>query len=97
MIIIDHGDNYYTIYAHAEELFKSKSDTVETDEVIATVGDSGSYACDVDDGTKAIVTLGPVPVTVVAAGALPVAAVAGLALAAMACVAAGAMAIRRRK
>ena len=42
MIIIDHGDNYYTIYAHAEELFKSKGDTVETDEVIATVGDSGS-------------------------------------------------------
>jgi septal ring factor EnvC (AmiA/AmiB activator) len=42
MIIIDHGDNYYTIYAHAEELFKSKGDTVETNEVIATVGDSGS-------------------------------------------------------
>jgi septal ring factor EnvC (AmiA/AmiB activator) len=42
MIIIDHGDNYYTIYAHAEELFKSKDDTVETNEVIATVGDSGS-------------------------------------------------------
>jgi septal ring factor EnvC (AmiA/AmiB activator) len=42
MIIIDHGDNYYTIYAHAEELFKSKGDAVETDEVIATVGDSGS-------------------------------------------------------
>lgn len=42
MIIIDHGDSYYTIYAHAEELFKSKGDIVETDEVIATVGDSGS-------------------------------------------------------
>ena len=59
--------------------------------------DSGSYSCDVDDETKAIITLGPVPVTVVAAGSLPVAAFGGLALAAMACVGAGAMAIRRRK
>lgn len=59
--------------------------------------DSGWYSCCVDDETKAIITLGPVPVTVVAAGSLPVAAVGGLALAAMACVAAGAMAIRRRK
>ncbi len=42
MIIIDHGDKYYTLYAHAEELFKAKGDTVETDEVIATVGDTGS-------------------------------------------------------
>ncbi len=42
MIIIDHGLNYYTIYAHAEELFKSKGDRVETTEVIATVGDSAS-------------------------------------------------------
>jgi len=42
MIIIDHGDNYYTVYAHAEELFMSKGDTVEMGEVVATVGDSGS-------------------------------------------------------
>jgi len=42
MIIIDHGDNYYTIYAHAQELFASKGDMVETGEVVATVGDSGS-------------------------------------------------------
>ncbi|BBO83515.1 peptidase M23 [Desulfosarcina ovata subsp. sediminis] len=42
MIIIDHGDHYYTVYAHLEELFKSKGDPVETGEVIATVGDSGS-------------------------------------------------------
>jgi septal ring factor EnvC (AmiA/AmiB activator) len=43
MIIIDHGKNYYTIYAHLEETFKSKGDTVETREVIATVGDTGSF------------------------------------------------------
>ena len=42
MIIIDHGNGYYTVYAHAEELFKSKGDVVESREVIATVGDTGS-------------------------------------------------------
>ena len=42
MIIIDHGNNYYTVYAHLEEAFKSKGDVVETREVIATVGDTGS-------------------------------------------------------
>jgi septal ring factor EnvC (AmiA/AmiB activator) len=42
MIIIDHGDNYYTVYAHAEELFTLKGDIVEQGEVVATVGDSGS-------------------------------------------------------
>jgi len=42
MIIIDHGMHYYTIYAHAEELFKSKGDPVEKGEVIATVGDTAS-------------------------------------------------------
>ena len=44
MIIIDHGDHYYTLYAHAEELFKNKGDPVEAGEVIATVGDTGSMA-----------------------------------------------------
>jgi septal ring factor EnvC (AmiA/AmiB activator) len=42
MIIIDHGNNYYTVYAHLEEAFKAKDDIVETGEVIATVGDTGS-------------------------------------------------------
>ena len=42
VIIIAHGDNYYTVYAHAEELFKSKGDKVEAGDVIATVGDTGS-------------------------------------------------------
>ncbi len=42
MIILDHGDNYYTLYAHIEELFKTKGDRVERGEVIATVGDSAS-------------------------------------------------------
>ncbi len=42
MIIIDHGNSYYTVYANLEETFKSKGDVVETREVIATVGDTGS-------------------------------------------------------
>jgi len=42
MIIVDHGSKYYTVYAHLEEAFKSKGDNVETGEVIATAGDSGS-------------------------------------------------------
>ena len=42
MVIIDHGDNYYTVYAHIEETFKSTGDTVQAGEVIATVGDTGS-------------------------------------------------------
>ena len=42
LIIVDHGNNYYTLYAHTEELFKTKGDSVETGEVVATVGDTGS-------------------------------------------------------
>ncbi len=41
MIIIDHGTNYHTVYAHLEEIFKTTGDSVETGEVIATVGDTG--------------------------------------------------------
>jgi len=44
MIIIDHGKNYYTVYAHLEETFKSKGDMVEKEEVIATAGDAGSLS-----------------------------------------------------
>lgn len=42
MMIIDHGHHYYTVYAHLEEVFKVKGDRVDKNEVIATVGDSGS-------------------------------------------------------
>jgi len=44
VIIITHGDNYYTVYAHAEELFRTKGDDVQTGDVIATVGDTGSMS-----------------------------------------------------
>ena len=42
LVIINHGDNYYTLYAHLEEVFKKKGETVGTGEVIATAGDTGS-------------------------------------------------------
>jgi len=42
MLIIDHGGHYYTVYAHVEEIFKQKGEAVEDNEVIATVGDTGS-------------------------------------------------------
>ncbi|MEN8212071.1 MAG: peptidoglycan DD-metalloendopeptidase family protein, partial [Thermodesulfobacteriota bacterium] len=42
LLIINHGDNYYTLYAHVEEIFKKKGESVETGEVIATAGDTGS-------------------------------------------------------
>jgi len=44
MIIIDHGNNYHTVYAHVEDIFKKTGDFVKTDEVIATVGDTGSMS-----------------------------------------------------
>lgn len=42
VIIIAHGKDFHTVYAHAEELFRAKGEPVETGEVIATVGDTGS-------------------------------------------------------
>jgi len=44
MIIIDHGDSYYTIYAHADEIFKRKGDYVEAGEVVGTLGETGSVS-----------------------------------------------------
>jgi murein hydrolase activator len=42
MLIIDHGQRYYTIYAHLADLLKSPGDPVRGGEPIATVGDSDS-------------------------------------------------------
>jgi len=40
LIIVNHGENWYTLYAHTDEMFKKKGDRVDSREVIATVGDS---------------------------------------------------------
>jgi murein hydrolase activator len=42
MVIIDHGQNYHTVYAYLEERFKSKDDLVSIGEVIGTAGETGS-------------------------------------------------------
>ncbi|WP_035240074.1 peptidoglycan DD-metalloendopeptidase family protein [Desulfobacter vibrioformis] len=42
LMIINHGNNYYTLYAHVEELYKKKGERVDTGEVIGTAGDTGS-------------------------------------------------------
>ena len=42
LIIIDHGNNYHSLYAHIQDVFKKKGETVKTSEVIATAGDTGS-------------------------------------------------------
>ncbi|MDT8379692.1 MAG: peptidoglycan DD-metalloendopeptidase family protein [Desulfotignum sp.] len=42
MVIINHGEHYYTLYAYLQEVFRKKGDTVDTGEVIATVGETGS-------------------------------------------------------
>ena len=41
LAIIDHGDGYMTLYAHADQLTKKVDDLVETGEVIAHAGRSG--------------------------------------------------------
>ncbi len=41
LLILDHGEGFYTLYAHCGALKKSVGDPVETREVIATVGESG--------------------------------------------------------
>jgi len=42
MIIINHGENYYSLYAHAEKLFKQIGEIVEENEAVALVGDTNS-------------------------------------------------------
>jgi septal ring factor EnvC (AmiA/AmiB activator) len=42
IVVIDHGNHYYTVYAHLEDVFKSVDHKVEAGDVIATVGDSGA-------------------------------------------------------
>ncbi|UTA48465.1 peptidoglycan DD-metalloendopeptidase family protein [Simiduia sp. 21SJ11W-1] len=41
LIIVDHGDNYLSLYAHNQVLFKETGDWVAAGEVIAEVGTSG--------------------------------------------------------
>ncbi|HEY3166919.1 MAG TPA: peptidoglycan DD-metalloendopeptidase family protein, partial [Candidatus Binatia bacterium] len=40
MVIVDHGERYFTIYGHLAEIFKKTDDEVRRGEVIGTVGES---------------------------------------------------------
>jgi len=42
IIIIDHGDSYYSLSCHASRLFKEVGNMVKQGEVIGLVGDTGS-------------------------------------------------------
>lgn len=44
MLIIDHGERYYTIYAHLSDLLKKKGEPVQKGDSIGLVGDSDSLA-----------------------------------------------------
>ena len=44
MMIIDHGDRYYTVYAHLSDFLKKSGDPVKRGEAVALVGDSESLA-----------------------------------------------------
>jgi septal ring factor EnvC (AmiA/AmiB activator) len=41
MMIIDHGDNYYTVYAHMDALAKQKGAGVAAGDQIGVVGEAG--------------------------------------------------------
>jgi septal ring factor EnvC (AmiA/AmiB activator) len=41
-VILDHGNGYYTVYAHLDEFFVEQDMVVNAGEVIGLVGDSGS-------------------------------------------------------
>ena len=44
MVIVDHGERYYTIYGHLSEILKKMGDQVGRGEVLGRVGDSDSLA-----------------------------------------------------
>jgi septal ring factor EnvC (AmiA/AmiB activator) len=44
MLIVDHGDRYYTVYAHISDFLKKNGDSVGRGEAVALVGDSDSLA-----------------------------------------------------
>jgi septal ring factor EnvC (AmiA/AmiB activator) len=44
MVIVDHGERYYTIYGHLSEILKKTGDEVRRGEVLGRAGDSDSLA-----------------------------------------------------
>jgi septal ring factor EnvC (AmiA/AmiB activator) len=44
MVIIDHGERYFSVYAHLLEILKKTGDAIKRGETLGTVGDSDSLA-----------------------------------------------------
>jgi septal ring factor EnvC (AmiA/AmiB activator) len=44
MMIIDHGEHYYTLSAQLEQLLKERGDIVQSGEVVGTVGDTATLS-----------------------------------------------------
>ncbi len=44
LVIVDHGDNYMTLYGHNQALFKQVGESVVAGDVVAGVGDTGGMA-----------------------------------------------------
>jgi septal ring factor EnvC (AmiA/AmiB activator) len=44
MVILDHGERFFTIYAHLSEILKKTGDEIGRGEVLGLVGDSDSLA-----------------------------------------------------
>jgi murein hydrolase activator len=44
MIIVDHGERYFTVYAHLSEILKKNGDSVRRGETLGLAGDSDSLA-----------------------------------------------------
>jgi len=42
LLILDHGNDYMSLYAHNESLYKQVGEAVQRGEAIASVGNSGS-------------------------------------------------------
>jgi septal ring factor EnvC (AmiA/AmiB activator) len=42
MLIINHGERYYSLYAHASEIFPKVGETISDGQVIGKIGDTGS-------------------------------------------------------
>jgi murein DD-endopeptidase MepM/ murein hydrolase activator NlpD len=44
LIILDHGNDYFTLYAHVADMLVREGDDVKQGQRIGTVGDTGSLA-----------------------------------------------------
>jgi murein DD-endopeptidase MepM/ murein hydrolase activator NlpD len=42
LLVLDHGDGYYTLYAHASQILVDEGDQVKGGELVGRVGETGS-------------------------------------------------------